>query len=284
MTRTQIIALLSELRLRPSRKLGQNFLVDANLLDAIARDAALNAGDHVLEVGSGAGILTRRLLEAGCRVTAVELDRRLVSYLQAQLGTEPNLRLIEGDACGLDYDAVMGDAPYRCVANLPYACSSVLIAKLTDARNPPTDMHLLLQREMGQRLAATPGTKNYSALTVRTQLLYEVCPLRSVPPEVFFPSPQVRSMFVRLRRHARFPADVRRRAADIARIAFSQRRKRLVKVLEPRFGRDLLLAACEHIGLSANARAENLSVACFAALCSFLTASEQATEGGRARA
>lgn len=271
-TARELKDLLAGLGLHPSRRLGQNFLVDGNLLDAMLRDANPRPGERVLEVGPGTGILTRRLLAAGCTVTAVELDRRLAAYLRESLAGESGFRLIEGDACRTDYAGLFGDAPFRCIANLPYACSSVFLAAMASLANAPTDLHVLLQREMADRLAAEPGSGDYGALTVRVRLRYSVRLVRPVPPQVFWPPPEVASAFVRLERHdAAGPAALRALAGELAGIAFSQRRKKAGKVLSERLGGS---AAAGRIfaaaGLSPEARAEQFSPADFGRLAACL--------------
>lgn len=265
--------LLASLDVRPSRRLGQNFLVDANLLDAMLRDAAPVAGQRVLEIGPGTGILTRRLLAAGCEVTAIELDHRLAAYLRQALGTTPGFRLVEADACRVDYEALFAGQTYRCIANLPYACSSVVLATLAARRNAPTDLHVLLQREMAQRLAAAPGSPDYGALTVRVQLRYQVRLVRPVPPQVFWPPPEVGSSFVRLEQRPDGPPEaIRESAGELAGVAFSQRRKKALKVLTERLGGSAAAAALfAAAGLSTEARAEAFSPADFARLAACLT-------------
>ena len=136
MTKNELLTVLRELGIKPSKKLGQNFLIDPNMLTAIVREAAPARGQRVLEVGPGTGILTRKLLEAGCLVTAVEIDLRLHEYLQQDLGNHPNLTLIRGDACRIDYDRLMGNQPFTCIANLPYSCSSVFLARVVAHPRP----------------------------------------------------------------------------------------------------------------------------------------------------
>lgn len=262
-----IIQLLDALDVRPNSRLGQNFLVDPNLLDAMLADSAPQADECILEVGPGTGVLTERLLEHGCRVTAVEIDHRLAAHLQTRFADSANLRLLRADACGVDYDAVMGSGPYRCLANLPYACSSVLLARFLAADNPPRELYVLLQREMAQRLAAAPGTKSYGALSVRVQLAYEVCLLRRVPREVFFPPPEVGSSYVRLRLRSDRPMCELRNSVDrVVRTGFSQRRKKLVKLLGAVFGVDRAREAVVGLGLAETVRAEELAPAVFVEL------------------
>ncbi|MFA4943537.1 MAG: 16S rRNA (adenine(1518)-N(6)/adenine(1519)-N(6))-dimethyltransferase RsmA [Lentisphaeria bacterium] len=276
MTRGELLDILRRLGVNPSRRLGQNFLADPNLLDWMLRTAAPQAGERVLEVGPGSGVLTRKLLAAGVELTAVELDHRLAAHLRATLGAAPNFRLVEGDACRQDYGALMGeDTPWRCIANLPYAVSSVLLAGFLDLRNPPRELYILLQLEMAQRLRAGPGTKDYGALTVQVQLDYAVEILRRVPPGVFFPPPEVDSAYVRLARPGeRLPGGVRTLARELARLGFSQRRKQFRKLLASRFPTERLDAAFAALGLGAAVRAEALPVATFVRLAEALAAGD----------
>ncbi len=258
-TKSELLSVLQQLGVHPSRRLGQNFLVDHNLLLALVRDASPQAGERVLEVGPGLGVLTSQLLAAGAEVTAVEIDHRLAQWLREHFGEHGCFHLLEGDACKLDYDLVMGREPYRCIANLPYAASSVLICRLLDQARPPTAMFLLLQREMAERLAGAPRTKQYGALSVQVQLLYEVRILRRIPPNVFFPPPEVESVYVSLTlRPDLAPAERLLRARHLARTGFAQRRKRLLKVLGPELAADLAGPVLAELGFSADARAEEL--------------------------
>ena len=272
MTARELRDLLASLGVHPSRRLGQNFLIDPNLLEAMVRTAEPRPGQTVLEVGPGTGVLSRRLLAAGCQVVAVELDRRLAAYLRQALADQPAFRLVEGDACKQDYAALFGRVPYRCIANLPYACSSVFLATVAALDNAPQDLHVLLQREMAARLAATPGSEAYGALSVRLQLRYTVRVLRPVPPQVFWPPPEVASAFLRLQELAEpYPAAVRRLAGELAGTAFAHRRKKALKLLADGLGgAAAALAWFSRAGLSPEARAEEFSAADFARLASCL--------------
>ena len=163
MKKQQLMDIMTSLGMRPGRGLGQNFLLDGNLLDYIVRTSGAAPGMTVLEVGPGFGALTRGLLEAGAEVYAIEFDRRLIHYLKKEF-TMPEFHLIEGDACKVDFASQLPqDRPFRCIANLPYAISSVFIARLLTLDNPPTNWFFMLQKEMAQRLAADVKTKNYGA-------------------------------------------------------------------------------------------------------------------------
>ena len=262
MNKKELISALNELGVRPGRGLGQNFLTDGNLLDAIARINAPEPGEAILEVGPGFGALTERLLDAGARVTAIEFDRRLAEYLRRHLACD-DLRLIEADACKVNYAELFPEGNFRAIANLPYSISSVFIARMLELENPPERMFFMLQREMGERLAALPGSKAYGALSVRVQLDYRVRIERIVPPEVFYPPPEVDSALVEFRRHREFDLTKARREKlrGIVNSAFAQRRKQLGKVLGGVYGREKAAAALRDAGIAPETRPDKLSCA-----------------------
>lgn len=272
MTQKDVIATLARLGLQPSRRLGQNFLVDTNLLAALVRAAAPQPGEQLLEIGPGLGGLTDHLLGAGARVTAIELDLRLADYLRQNYAGVANLRLIQADACDVDYDSLMGPDPYRCVANLPYSVSTVVIMRLLEAHNPPAALFILLQKEMALRLAAAPRTPEYGGISIVVQWHYEVSVLRRVPPSVFLPPPEVESAFVRFsRRPTPMVSDeLRPTARELVRLGFSQRRKQMFKRLASRWPEAALHAAYAALGLPADVRAEALTPRQFAAFAALL--------------
>ena len=261
MNKSELLALMERLEIHPSRKLGQNFLIDPNMLDSLVRIAGVEAGDSILEVGPGTGVLTERMLSAGARVQAVELDHRLARFLREERfkGVE-SFSLLEADACRTDFDELMGEAPFRCVANLPYSCSSQLLASLSAMNNPPQDIHVLLQKEMADRLVAKAGTKEYGVLTVRIGLLYEIAVMKTIPKNVFFPPPEVTSAFVRMKLRTERPSrEVFAAVSHVAGLAFSQRRKKSCRMLEPEYGADRVAAAFAAAGLAEDIRADGIT-------------------------
>lgn len=260
MNKAQLVAALAEIGMRPGRGLGQNFLLDGNLLDAIVRRGAPRPGEFVLEVGPGFGALTSKLLDAGARVTAIEFDHRIAEYLRTHLKHE-RFTLIEDDACRVDLRAIVpADEPYRAIANLPYSISSVFLARLLELPVLPEAMTFMLQREMAERLAASPGNKEYGALSVRTQHAFAVKIDRIVPPEVFLPPPEVESaVAVFARRDPAPDAAARKHLAGVAKTAFAQRRKQMGKVLGANYGREKVLAAFAELGLSPEIRPDRVS-------------------------
>ena len=272
MNKSDLLDKLAVLGMRPGRGLGQNFLLDGNLLDAIVRQAAPQPGEVILEVGPGFGALTERLLATGAEVYAVEFDHRVCEYLK-KVRREPNFHLTEGDGCRVDYAEILPEGrEFRAIANLPYAVSSVLIARFLEFERPPRQMIFMLQKEMGERLAAPPGRGSYGALSVRVQQLYEVNILRMVPPEVFYPAPAVDSALTAFDLKPGTPPgpEARRRLEKLVKLVFSNRRKQMGKVLKQHYEEARIRAALEQIGVPWEIRPERLTVAQFETLADAL--------------
>lgn len=272
MNKQQLLAALESIGMRPGRGLGQNFLLDGNLLDAIVRLGKPQKGEIILEVGPGFGALTRRLLKTGAQVYAVEFDHRIAGYLRKNLPQE-NFHLTEADACRVNYQELLPPGePFRAIANLPYSISTIFIARMLDLPDPPREMFFMLQREMGERLAAAPGTKEYGALSVRTQLRCTVKIEKLVPPEVFFPPPEVDSAIVSFRRHERYSADKElcRLLPGVVKTVFAQRRKQLGKLLSNNYGKEKALPALEALNIPTETRPDKLSVDQYAQLTRLL--------------
>lgn len=249
-------------------RLGQNFLADPNLLDAIVRDAELAATDVVLEVGAGEGVLTTRLADAAAHVHAVELDRGLEGAL-APLAARPGVDLHWGDAMKLDL-AGLEPTPTAIVANLPYSIATPLILRTIEQLQGVTRWTVMVQREIADRLRAAPGSRVYGSPSVLVQLAGEVKLIRSVDPAVFRPRPRVESAILGLRRIGP-GADPATR--ELVRAAFAHRRKSLARSLE--HARPGSLAAIREtlrqLGLPEDARAEQLSPSEFRTLAKGLS-------------
>lgn len=214
----------------PRKRFGQNFLRDDSIITAIARAIAPTDVDHVLEIGPGEGALTEALITSGCRLDAIELDRDLRTRLLAAFSTHIGFTLHSADALQFDFASLAtNNARLRVVGNLPYNISTPLIFKLLDQSEVIADMHFMLQLEVVERLAASPGGKDWGRLGVMAQFQCEVELLFEVPPDAFYPPPKVQSAVVRLTPYSTSPfPDVER--ADLARVvtqAFAQRRKTL---------------------------------------------------------
>jgi 16S rRNA (adenine1518-N6/adenine1519-N6)-dimethyltransferase len=278
LTPSRVRSLLAAHGLRPSRALGQHYLVDPNTARKVARLAEVTAGETVLEVGPGLGSLTLALREAGARVVAVEADARLLPALAEALGEDQDVRVVVADAVRADLAGLAPQAR-RLVANLPYNIAATLVLRvLTDY---PQYRHLtvMVQREVGERLAAAAGTDAYGATSVKVAGLAEARVLAPVSRRVFLPEPHVDSVLVGLTRR-RHPALAGVPWAAIDRVidaAFSQRRKTLRNAL-----RTLGLAPSEvealgrAAGVDLGLRAERLDLPAFAALARGLETSERA--------
>ena len=261
MKRQELLELLTKLDMQPSKKLGQNFLLDNNLIDLIVRSAKLKDNDNVLEIGPGTGHLTEIILKHNVSLTAIEYDLRLAEYLTDHFKDKENFKLIQADAGRVHFDELVGDKPWICLANLPYAVSTVILGRLLEIQNPPERMILLLQKEMADRIAAQPGIKNYGSLSVRVQSFFEAKVIRKVPPDVFCPRPDVDSAILGLeRRDYIISVEERKKLFPIIKLAFSQRRKKMIKVLKSQYKEDKLIDAFKALNIDLNARAENLTV------------------------
>ena len=250
---------MKEFGIRPRRDLGQNFLVDSNLLDVIARAAALHPDDVVLEVGGGLGVLSEHLAERVAHVHVVELDRRLEPALRDALHTHPNATLHLGDAVKLDL-AALEPPPTKVVANLPYGVAATVILKTVELESVELWV-AMVQKEVGERFAAKAGTGAYGVPSVLAQLACDVKVLRPVSRTVFHPVPNVDSVLVGLTRRGPAPEPALR---TLVQHGFAHRRKALARSLALAPGaapgiRDRARAALEAIGRPPDARAEQLA-------------------------
>ena len=263
MNKQELMKQLERLGMRPGRGLGQNFLLDKNLLEWIVRKAAPQKDENILEVGPGFGALTELLVATGAKVTAVEYDHRIAEHLRKRFAGAENLRLVEADACKVDYSELFpGDTPFRCVANLPYAISTVFIAKLCQLDNIPSSMLFMLQKEMGERLASPCDCKSYGALTVTTQSIFDVVLEKVVPPAVFYPPPEVDSALVSFTKHNKFPLsnEDRKHLSTMVRLLFNQRRKQMGKVLCNGYPKEKVKSVLEEMGIPHTERPDKVPV------------------------
>ncbi|MGZ8765267.1 MAG: 16S rRNA (adenine(1518)-N(6)/adenine(1519)-N(6))-dimethyltransferase RsmA [Acidimicrobiia bacterium] len=268
--------LLSAHGLRPSRALGQHFLADPNTARRIVSLAGIEPGDHVLEIGPGVGSLTVALAGAGARVTALELDRHLLPVLDDALGragVASAVQVVHGDALAIDLGVLLGRAPHVMVSNLPYNVAVPIVMRMLGEAPAVTRMLVMVQREVGDRLAAGPGTKDYGSVSVRVGYYAVARRVGLVPPTVFLPPPKVDSALVELVRHPHPPVDVP--SVDVlfslVRAGFSQRRKMLRRVLRSELG-DRTDAALATADIDPAARAETLDLAAWASLARAVSA------------
>ncbi len=262
---------LTQAGFRPSRRLGQNFLLDENLLRAIVRDAGVEPGTRVLEIGPGLGFLTRHLLAAGARVTAIEIDPRLAERTENTFAGNPDFDLVRGDVLASKHTfapavlaRIAAPEPWHLVANLPYAVSGPVMAIAAALPHPPRTMTVLVQLELAERVVAGEGTDDWGPLSIRLQVAYHARIVRRVPPELFWPRPQVDSALLRLDLRAdSLPAPERIRLSHLVDRLFQRRRQRLGRVLGElagggAAGREWAVRA----GLTGDERAEDLPLLC----------------------
>jgi 16S rRNA (adenine1518-N6/adenine1519-N6)-dimethyltransferase len=258
--------LLAEHGLSPSRALGQNFVADPNTVRRIARLAGVGPGDRVVEIGAGLGSLTLALAETGAEVVAVEVDRRLAPVLRSVV--EPvGARVVLGDAMTLDWDDLLGavDAahPWTLVANLPYNVATPLVLDLLAGVPQITAMLVMVQLEVGERLAARPDSPAYGIPSVKVAFWATASVVGRVPPTVFVPQPRVDSALVAIRRHeAPVVGITADRLFPVIEQGFRQRRKMLRRALAGTVGPAGFAAA----GVRPEARAGELSLADWARL------------------
>ncbi len=256
--------ILKKFKLRAVKGLGQNFLIDADIVRKIVEAADICAGEEVLEIGAGIGTLTQGLLEAGAKVTAIELDKKLPAVLKETLAGYENFKLVEGDILKINLAELM-PSKFKVAANLPYYITTQILLTLLEKNLPVTKIVTMVQKEVAERMTATPGSKIYGALSIAVQFRADAKIAFEVPPESFLPPPEVTSAVV--------VCDVRKPLFEVdeefffkvVRTAFAQRRKTLFNSLSS-FGREKILAS----GIDGTRRAETLSLEEFAKLSTAL--------------
>jgi 16S rRNA (adenine1518-N6/adenine1519-N6)-dimethyltransferase len=268
LTPPRVRELLARHELRPSRALGQHYLADPNTARKVARLGGIEPGETVLEVGPGLGSLTLALRQAGAAVVAVEADARLLPALAEVLGDDPLVRVEVADALRVDLAALAPEAR-RLVANLPYNIAATLVLKVLAEAPAITHQVVMVQREVGERLAAAPGSPAYGAPSAKLAAQATARVLSPVSRRVFVPEPHVDSVLLGVTRR-QHPAAAGLDPAELGRVidaAFGQRRKTLRNALR---GLGLDAAGVEALGAAAGVdlgqRAERLDVAAFAAL------------------
>jgi 16S rRNA (adenine1518-N6/adenine1519-N6)-dimethyltransferase len=267
LTPATIADLLARHELRTSRALGQHFLADPNTARRIVRLAGVEPGDRVLEIGPGVGSLTVALTEAGAHVTAVELDRHVIPALEEVVDGSA-VAVVHADALTVDLGELLAGADgWKLVANLPYNVATPLVARVLEAAPAVSSLLVMVQREVGERLAAGPGGKEYGAVSVKVAYYGTAKVVGSVPRTVFLPPPNVDSALVRIDRHPAATVDVPSADALFAlvRAGFAQRRKMLRRALQPALG-ERTTAVLEHAGVDPRARAESLDLGAWAAV------------------
>jgi len=266
---SEISRTLREIQVSPVKTLGQNFLHDQNLARWIVQQAELSDADFVLEIGPGLGALTEPVLESGAAVLAIEKDGRLANFLRERFAGR-RIEVVHGDALEFETGQLFPRGPTKLLGNLPYYASTQILLRSLAQPTPITLALLMLQKEVAARFSATPRSRDYGILTLIVQSQWRVEYLRTVPPSVFLPQPEVESALVRLTPRApnELPEYDREFFINLVRCGFGQRRKQLAKLI-----RDTPCdwpAAAEQIGVPVTARAEELSLLQWIALTNFI--------------
>jgi 16S rRNA (adenine1518-N6/adenine1519-N6)-dimethyltransferase len=268
LTPASIQALLDKHGVRPGRALGQNFLADPNTARRIVRLAGVEAGARVIEVGPGLGSLTLAIADAGAsEIVALELDRHLVPVLREVLDGRA-VRIEEGDALSIDWRALLGEQPgWSMVSNLPYNVAMPLVVGVLENAPMVERLFVMVQREVGERMAAAPGTDAYGAVSVKIAYYARAELAGLVPSTVFMPKPAVDSALVRLVRRSEPPVVVPdvERLFVLVRAGFATRRKMLRRALTTELG-SRTIAVLEAAGIDPSVRAETLGLAEWASI------------------
>ena len=260
---------------RPRKRFGQNFLRDQHVLDRIITAAQLQEGDRILEIGPGAGALTNRLLETGLPVLAVEIDRDLGTTLQER--ADKNLDVVIGDILRIDWVDLLRKPPYKLIANLPYNISSQVLFRVLEHRQLFQRLILMFQKEVGERLIAQEGSREYGILSVLMQTWFQIDRVIKVPPKAFYPPPKVDSVVLCLEplTESRIELVDEERYRQLVRGAFAQRRKTLRNsLLGSGFEPEHVDRAFEETDIDPRRRGETLTLEEFGHLANALEINE----------
>lgn len=262
------------------KKFGQNFLIDTHVLDKIIRSAEITKDDFVLEIGPGIGTLTQYLCENARKVMAIEIDKMLIPILEDTLSSYDNVTVLNEDILKVDLNHLIEEhnegRPIKVVANLPYYITTPIIMELFENHLPIKNITVMVQKEVAERMQASPGSKDYGALSLAVQYYAEPYIAANVPPNCFMPRPNVGSSVIRLTLHEKSPITVEdeKLLFQLIRASFNQRRKTLVNGLnnspEIKFSKEQILSAIREIDLNENVRGEALSLEQFALLANKL--------------
>lgn len=262
------------------KKFGQNFLIDAHVLEKIIAAAEITKEDFVLEIGPGIGTMTQYLAEAAREVVAVEIDRALIPILGETLSAYSNVTVINEDILKVDIRKLAeernGGRPIKVVANLPYYITTPIIMGLFESGVPIDSITVMVQKEVAERMQAGPGTKDYGALSLAVQYYAEPYIAANVPPNCFMPRPKIGSAVIRLKRYRELPVQVKdpQFLFKMIRASFNQRRKTLQNGLnnspEIQIGKEKIVEAIRLAGLPESVRGEALTLEQFAKLSDIL--------------
>ena len=263
-----------------SKSLGQNFLIDEGVLAEIVHGSGVDRTSGALEIGPGAGVLTRELAQKANKVVAVEIDKSLIPLLDYTLNEFDNVAVVNEDVLKVDLKKLIadefGDMPVHVVANLPYYITTPIIMKFLEEEIPVKSLTVMVQKEVADRMAASPGGKDYGALSAAVQFYTVPKIVTKAEPHCFMPQPKVASVVIRLEVAEKPTVDVKDKKLmfDIIKSAFGQRRKTLLNALSKspyiNIGKDSVKEALGEMGLDENIRGEKLSLSQFARLADIL--------------
>ncbi|NLY71695.1 MAG: 16S rRNA (adenine(1518)-N(6)/adenine(1519)-N(6))-dimethyltransferase RsmA [Clostridiales bacterium] len=263
--------------LKLSKKLGQNFLIDGNIVNAIVDAAKIDEKDLVIEIGPGIGVLTEAAAKKAFRVVGIEIDKKLMAILDETLKNYDNVKIINKDFMKTDLKAVIDEnrlsaKRVKVIGNLPYYITTPIIMKILEGQARPKieSITIMIQKEVADRIKASPGSKIYGALSIAVQFYCEVEDVIKVPKEVFIPKPNVDSSVIKLSLRSESPVDLidQRVFFDVVKAAFGQRRKTLQNALVGiyDFNKEDVTKALLKAGIDPERRAETLDIKEFAAL------------------
>jgi 16S rRNA (adenine1518-N6/adenine1519-N6)-dimethyltransferase len=260
--------ILTQRDIQLTKSLGQNFLHDRHQLDRIVQAGAVDKTDKILEIGPGLGPLTELLLEKSGQVLAIEKDGRLVEVLQERFAQAPHFELLHDDALEFLKREPRDWSDWKLVANLPYSVASPILVELSCGQRAPRRLVTTLQLEVARRLMAKTDDDDYGVLTLLVQLDFIPGEWFKIPAACFFPAPEVDSACIHLERRAEplLPEALRKTFYRLIKLAFSQRRKMMFKLLKQEWPKEKLEAAFTQLNISRQERAEKLSLEQFAAL------------------
>lgn len=263
------IEIVRKYNFRFTKSLGQNFLKDKTVLEDIIESSNIKSSDHIVEIGPGVGTLTKELLNKADKVTAIEIDSKLIPILKEELGGYKNLNVIKGDATRLNLEDIFKDEKIKFVCNLPYYATTPIIATILKSNLNYESLIIMIQKEVAQRINAEPGTKEYGALTILVKFFTDVEIVREVKPNSFIPMPKVHSTVIKLTKLDKprsFVTD-QKHFFDVVRHSFNMRRKTLINGLKSMgYSKELLEKVFIELGFDLKIRGETLSISEFAML------------------
>ena len=278
----ETIAVLQRTNFQFKKQFGQNFLIDASVLDHIISHAKIQKEDLVIEIGPGIGTLTEALCDHAGQVIAIEIDDKLIPILEENLAGKENFRFLHQDVLKVDFTELLKEYPsfssVKVVANLPYYITTPILMDLLEKKLPLKSITVMVQKEVALRMKAAPGTKDYGALSLAVQYYAKPEVVAIVPPECFIPRPNVSSSVIRLTRHIHPPVEVEDEELmfRIIRASFNQRRKTLQNGLnnapDLHFSKEKIAQAIASLQVSPSIRGEALELFQFAKLSNYFSA------------